>query len=92
MNAKAKGSKNERKSIRLLEAAGYSCMKAGASLGVFDVIGIGSLTIVLLQVKSNRWPGEAEMEALKLFAAPPNAHKWVHRWDDYARSPKVRIL
>lgn len=91
-NCKAKGSRCERKSITLLEAAGYNCMKSGASLGAFDVIGIGSQDIVLLQIKANRWPGELEMEALRLFPAPSNARKLVHRWKDYARIPDVREL
>ncbi len=90
MNTKAKGSKNERRTIKLLEASGYACMKAGASLGVFDVIAVGSQDIVLVQCKSNRWAGEVEMEAIRLFKAPPNARKLIHRWDDYARSPLVR--
>src|ERR1041385_1352231 len=72
MNAKAKGSRCERRTIAMLEAAGYKCMKAGASLGVFDVIGIGSHDVVLVQVKSNRWPLECEMEALRLFPVPAN--------------------
>jgi Holliday junction resolvase len=40
MNAKAKGSRNERRSIRLLEAAGYACTRAAASLGAWDIIGV----------------------------------------------------
>lgn len=40
MNAKAKGSRAERRCIFLLEALGYRCAKAGASLGAFDVIGL----------------------------------------------------
>ena len=90
MNAKRKGSRNERRSIAILEAAGYCCMKAGASLGVFDVIGIGSRDIVLVQVKSNRWPLECEMESLREFRAPANARKLVHRWRDRIRVPDVR--
>lgn len=67
-------------------------MKAGASLGLFDVIGIGSQDIVLVQVKSNRWPLEIEMESLRGFKAPPNARKLVHRWRDRQRTPDVREL
>ncbi len=40
MNAKAKGTRNEHRSMRLLEAAGYHCTRSGASLGVFDIIGM----------------------------------------------------
>ena len=32
-NRKAKGTRNEHRSIRLLEAAGYACTHAAASLG-----------------------------------------------------------
>ena len=90
MNAKAKGSRCERRTIAMLEAAGYKCMKAGASLGVFDVIGIGSHDVVLVQVKSNRWPLECEMEALRLFPVPANCRKLVHRWRDRIQLPDVR--
>lgn len=90
MNTKAKGSRNERRTIKLLEAAGYSCMKAGASLGVFDVIGISSQDVVLCQVKSNEWPRSVEMEAIELFKTPPNCRKLVHRWRDRQRLPDVR--
>lgn len=89
-NAKAKGTLREHKSIRLLEALGYSCCRAAASLGVWDIIAIGPTDIVLVQVKSNRWPGSVEMEQLTMFRAPPNARKLVHRWDDHARQPRVR--
>jgi Holliday junction resolvase len=92
MNTKKKGSKNERRSIRILEAAGYCCLKAGASLGVFDIVGIGSHDIVLCQVKSNRWPLAAEIEAIQLFPAPPNARKLLHRWNDRQRLPEVKEL
>lgn len=74
----------------LLEAAGYQCMKAGGSLGVFDVIGIGSQDIVLLQCKTRDWPGSAEMQAIKEFIAPRNARKLVHRWRHRVRTPDVR--
>ena len=90
MNAKAKGNRNERKSIKLLEAAGYSCMKAGASLGTFDIIGIGSTDFILCQVKTRDWPGSVEMETIKNFVAPSNARKLVHRWRDRQPIPDVR--
>ncbi len=33
MNAKRKGSRNKHRSMALLEAAGYQCTRAAASLG-----------------------------------------------------------
>lgn len=91
-NCKAKGSRNERKTIALLEAAGYSCTKAGGSLGLFDVVGVSSQDTVCVQVKSNSWPGSLEMEALKLFKGHDRCRVIVHRWRDYQRVPDVREL
>lgn len=90
MNAKRKGTKNEHRSIVLLEAAGYACTRAAASLGAWDIIGIGSTDMVLLQVKTRDWPGTVEMETLKLFSAPANCRKLIHRWRDRQRLPDVR--
>jgi Holliday junction resolvase len=90
MNAKAKGTRNEHRSIVLLEAAGYACTRAAASLGAWDIIGIGSTDMVLLQVKTRDWPGTVEMETLKLFSAPANCRKLIHRWRDRQRLPDVR--
>ena len=49
VNAKAKGTRNEHRSIRLLEAAGYRCCRSAASLGAWDIVGIGSCDVVLVQ-------------------------------------------
>ncbi len=91
-NAKAKGTRNEHRSKALLEAAGYAVTRAGASLGVWDLIGIGSTDVVLCQVKTRDWPGTAEMETLRAFPAPANARKLVHRWRDRQRLPDVREM
>jgi hypothetical protein len=61
-------------------------------LGEWDLIAIGPNDVVLIQCKSNRWPGRKEMAALEAFQGPPCCHKLVHRWDDYAREPKVRVI
>jgi Holliday junction resolvase len=90
MNAKGKGTRNEHRSRLLLETAGYRVTRAAASLGEWDLIGIGSTDVVLVQVKSRDWPGLVEMEQLRLFPAPPNARKLVHRWRDRQRLPDVR--
>lgn len=92
MSAKAKGTRNEHRSIRLLESAGYQCTRAAASLGVWDIVGIGSTDVVLVQVKTRDWPGTVEMETLRLFPAPANCRKLVHRWRDRQRLPDTREL
>ena len=91
-NDKAKGSRNERRSKVILEAAGYAVCRAAASLGVWDLIGVSATDVVLCQVKTRDWPGSAEMETLREFPAPPNARKLVHRWRDRQRAPDVRHL
>jgi hypothetical protein len=91
-NTKQKGTRNEHRSMLLLEAAGYACTRAAASLGAWDVIGIGSTDVVLVQVKTRDWPGAAEMETLRSFRVPPNARRLIHRWRDRQREPDVREL
>jgi len=64
LNAKRKGSRNEHRSIAILEAAGYRCTRSATSLGEWDIIAIGSTDMVVVQVKTRDWPGSAEMETL----------------------------
>jgi Holliday junction resolvase-like predicted endonuclease len=52
MNAKAKGKRNEHRSMALLEAAGYRCTQSAGSLGEWDIIGTGPTDMVLVQVKT----------------------------------------
>jgi Holliday junction resolvase-like predicted endonuclease len=92
MNAKAKGSRNERRSRALLEAAGYQVTRAAGSLGEWDLIGISASDLVLVQVKTRDWPGTLERLALAECAAPPHTRKLLHRWRDGARTPDVQIL
>lgn len=91
-NAKAKGSRNERRSIALLESAGYACTKSGGSLGVFDIIGISKTDVLLVQVKSNREPPPHEREQMRDFMAPKNARKLIHVWKDRKALPHVTEL
>lgn len=92
LNPKRKGTRNEHRTMRLLEAAGYSCLRSAASLSEFDVVAIEATDVLLVQVKTNRWPDTAEMEGLKLFRCPANARKIVHRWKDRSRLPDVKEL
>ena len=92
MNRKRKGTRNEHRSIELLEAQGYKCTRAAASLGAFDVIAIRADSIVLLQVKTRDWPGTFEMETIRAFKCPPNCVKMIHRWTDGIIQPDVRLV
>jgi hypothetical protein len=62
--------------VALYLRAGYACTRAAASLGAWDIIGIGSTDIVLCQVKTRDWPGTVEMETLKAFHADITAGSW----------------
>jgi Holliday junction resolvase len=90
MNTKAKGTRNERRSMKLLEAAGYRCTRAAASLGAWDIVAVSAADVILLQVKTRDWPGAVETEAMQLFPAPKNCRKLIHRWRDGQRFPDVR--
>lgn len=92
MNAKAKGNRQEHRTMRLLETAGYRCCRSAASLGDWDVIGIGTTDVVLVQVKSNRRPGSLELMALREFKVGPNVRKLIHVWRDRKRTPEVEEL
>lgn len=89
-NTKAKGNRNEARSMAIFEAAGYRCSRSAASLGVFDFIGIGPHDIVLCQVKTRDFPGSSEMQAITEFVCPANCRKIVHRWRDRVALPDVR--
>lgn len=92
MNAKRKGTRNEHRSARILEAAGYAVTRAAASLGAWDLIGVGPTDVVVCQVKTRDWPGTVEMEMLAMFPAPSNVRKLVHRWRDRERQLDVKVL
>jgi len=92
IGAKRKGSRNEYRSKRLLEASGYAVTRAAASLGMWDLVGVSATDFVLVQVKTRDWPGAAEMETLQAFAVPTNCRKLVHRWRHRQRAPVVREM
>jgi len=92
INTAAKGRRLEHRTIKLLEAAGYSCTRAAGSKGVWDIIAIGPVSIRLIQVKANNAPGPVEREAMELFEAPSNATKEYWVWVDKVRQPIIKTL
>jgi hypothetical protein len=78
--------------MRLLETAGYDCIRAAGSHGVFDIVALSASSIVLVQVKTNHRPSPAEIECIRDFPAPDNAHKQVHIWKDRKKLPEVMRL
>jgi Holliday junction resolvase len=92
INAKAKGTRLELKTMRVLEKAGYKTCRSAASLGEWDVIAVGATNVRLVQVKANRRPGSVEMETLRSFVAPSNCSREVWVWKDRAREPIIEVL
>lgn len=72
-----------------LARLGYRCTRSGSSLGCWDLVGVSPLHVVLVQVKTNRWPGTVEMRELRDFQVPPGVQKLIHRWNSYAQVPVV---
>lgn len=89
MNCKAKGNRQEHRTIARLEGEGYQCTRAAGSLGLFDVVAIGPDDVLLVQVKSNRRPGAAEMNAIAGFKAAPICKKLVYIWKDRQSVPVI---
>ncbi len=92
MNRKAKGARAERRARAILGKKGYSLIvKAGASLGVFDLIAVGVEFdhALCIQVKTNRRPGLAEMDRIKAFQVPGFCRKQVWIFKDRVRDPEI---
>ena len=92
MNAKAKGARRERQARKILEAAGYHVVKAGGSLGVFDLVALGPQGARLIQVKSNEKPRPAERERLELFPRLSYCSKELWIFYDRVREPSIEQL
>ena len=92
-NRKAKGTRAEHRCMKELEAAGFSCTRAAASLGVWDVIAVGVLGVRLIQVKCNRPPGRVERETMAAFVAQENCTKelWIY-YDGKPRDPEITVI
>jgi Holliday junction resolvase-like predicted endonuclease len=91
-NTAAKGRRNEHRSRDILEAAGYRVTRAAGSLGDWDLVGLSSTDVVLVQVRTRDWPGLIERQALKECVAPPNTRKLLHRYRDGRRRPDEQEL
>ena len=92
MNAKAKGARRERQARKILETAGYYVVKAGGSLGIFDLVALGPQGARLIQCKSNEKPRPAERERLELFPRLPYCSKELWVFYDRQKEPVVEVL
>lgn len=82
----------EYRSIRVLEAAGYRCVRTAGSHGMWDVIGFGPVDCVLVQCKRGARPNITRiLEEMREEQAhlPSNARQLLHWWRVRAREPEV---
>ncbi len=89
---KRKGARGELKAKRVLEAQGYTVIKAGGSLGCFDLVALGPHDLKAVQVKCNGYVSKAERAAIVAAVLPPNARKEIWRWIDFKRTPLVEVV
>jgi Holliday junction resolvase-like predicted endonuclease len=94
MNAKRKGSRQERKARKALEAAGYLVIKAGGSLGLFDLVAENRQGVRHIQVKSNRLPDPAERENMLSVKGrlPQNSTIEIWVFYDGQTEPRIEVL
>ena len=93
LNAKAKGTRAELRTMRLLERAGYSCTRSSASLGLFDVIAIGQTDVRLIQVKAgSTYLSTVERAAIQALVVPANVRCECWRFPDRAQAPLIERL
>jgi Holliday junction resolvase len=93
MNAKAKGARAERRARAILEARGWTVIRAGGSLGPFDLVAVSRSGLRLLQIKCNRGPGRRERAALAAFNNMPRGatrELWLFR--DRNRTPQIEVF
>ena len=90
MNQYRKGRTREYRTMRLLEAAGYTAFRMAGSHSPVDVIAVDSLGLRLVQVKSGRaGVTPLEREKLKGLNRPANSTVEVWRWPDRVREPLI---
>jgi Holliday junction resolvase-like predicted endonuclease len=96
LNAKRKGSRQERRARKILEAAGYLVTKAGGSLGLFDLIAENRQGVRHVQVKSNRLPSPVEREDMQAAKANLPTNSTIEIWIFYDgkenREPRIEYL
>ena len=93
MNQYRKGREREYRTMRLLEAAGYTAFRMAGSHSPVDVIGVDRLGLRLIQVKSGRANvTPQERETLQLLSRPANSTVEVWRWKDRVREPSIEVV
>jgi predicted transcriptional regulator len=89
----AAGVEAERKTMAVLEAAGYQTARMAGSHGMFDVIAWDRQRFRLIQVKRGvARLSPADREAMQNAAVPENASREYWRWPLRARQPLIEVI
>lgn len=85
-----RGRNNEYKAIRLLQKAGYDCIRSAGSHGTWDIIAYNSNGIRFIQVKTNDCVTALDLESIQEFNnIPPNSTKELWTFYNRKSSPKI---
>ncbi len=88
-----KGRRREYQVIRTMEAAGFYCIRAAGSHGLFDVVAIGPNELRLIQVKANQMASQAEQESLREFdLGPEGTSKFIWLYINGQRKPIIHRI
>jgi hypothetical protein len=80
----------ERRSMRILEAAGFTCTRLTGADG-FRILASNEGGMVLVHVSKAR-PTDEQLEAMRLFPCPPDCRKLIHIWRRRQRYPDTLCL
>ena len=86
------GTRTEKRSTAVLERDGYVVTRSAGSRGVWDLIGIRRSDVVLVQVKTRRWPKSVEMRRLREFECPKGVRRLIYRWRAGQAEPDVKVV
>jgi Holliday junction resolvase len=93
MNTAVKGRRAEHRARRLLEASGFSVVRAAGSKGPADLVAWDTTSIRFLSVKSGtKYASAIEREALSLLPRPVNSSVEIWRFPAGCRAPVIERL
>jgi hypothetical protein len=93
MNTKAKGRRNDQRTIRYLAQFGFlRLMVSAASKGEFDTMSYNANAVIFVQNKTNKLPDREELIQLMNTKTPNCSLRFLFVWHDHARHPEAYLL
>jgi Holliday junction resolvase len=91
MNRKAKGTRNEHRAKKILEAAGYDVFRSRGSLGIVDLVAVNSSSVRFIEVKTNRVRRETKEQMREWKNVPKYASKEIWKFVDGQKEPVIEV-